>query len=286
MPSAHKRLRVGASLRVAASPDAELVCGSPCGEPQSGASSASLRRVLDDREVLRLLGARACLSHEVAARLLGIELVDDDGTCRVTVPRNHSRRTAPGWRVVRADVPELEVLEEDGLRCTDAARTTRDLARVLPFPEAVAAADSALRQGIMSAEAVPLMLRAQGRGAAKVRRVGRHVDGLSGSVLESLLRVALAEAGIPAPRTQHRILDEHGDEVARVDFCWPEQRLIVEADGFAFHSGREDYRRDRRRMNELERLAWRVLRFTWEDVTQRPGHVAALVSACLLPLAA
>ena len=66
-----------------------------------------------------------------------------------------------------------------------------------------------------------------------------------------------------------------------MDFCWPSQRLVVEADGFAYHSSRDDYRRDRRRMNELERLGWRVLRFSWEDVTQRPDYVTTLVGACL-----
>jgi very-short-patch-repair endonuclease len=103
--------------------------------------------------------------------------------------------------------------------------------------------------------------------------------------MESLLRVLLHEAGIPRPRTQYRVR-EHGQEVARVDFCWPEQRLVVEADGYAFHSSRDDYRRDRRRMNDLERLGWRVLRFSWEDVTQRPDYVSGLVRACLVPLAA
>ena len=39
-------------------------------------------------------------------------------------------------------------------------------------------------------------------------------------------------------------------------------------------------------MNELERLGWRVLRFSWEDVTQHPDHVVGLVRGCLVPLAA
>jgi very-short-patch-repair endonuclease len=55
----------------------------------------------------------------------------------------------------------------------------------------------------------------------------------------------------------------------------------VEADGFAFHSDRVAYRRDRERLNELEQLGGRVLRFTWEDVVARPEHVLALVQECL-----
>jgi very-short-patch-repair endonuclease len=55
----------------------------------------------------------------------------------------------------------------------------------------------------------------------------------------------------------------------------------VEADGFAFHSERDAYRHDRARGNELVRLRWRVLRFTYEDVIGRPGHVVDLVRECL-----
>jgi very-short-patch-repair endonuclease len=187
--------------------------------------------------------------------------------------------------VHRADVSAADVESREGLRCTGPVRTVADLARVLPLAEAVVVADSALRNGAVELHDLAGMARATGRGAARLRAVAALVDAKSGSVLESLLRVLLHGAGIPRPRTQYRIRDR-GHEVARVDFCWPELRLVVEADGYAFHSSRDDYRRDRRRMNELERLGWRVLRFSWEDVTQRPDQVVAMVAACLMPLAA
>jgi hypothetical protein len=182
--------------------------------------------------------------------------------------------------VHRADVAEADVEARDGLRCTGVARTLSDLARVLDRTKAVVAVDSALRLGLVSPSELAPMGRALGRGSGLLRKVHSTLDPKSGSVLETLLRLALADAGIPSPVTQYRVM-EHGHEVARVDFCWPERRLIVEADGFAFHSSRDDYRRDRQRMNELERLGWRVLRFTWEDVVHRPDHVTGLVRSCL-----
>jgi hypothetical protein len=237
---------------------------------------------VDAEEALRLLGPQAVLSHETAARLHGIPLLDDDGTQRVTVPRKRHGRGVPGWLVQRADVPEIDVVGRQGLRCTGAVRTLADLTRVLPHPAAVCALDSALRERVVTPPDLLPLHRAMGRGARAVRSAIAASDPGSGSVLESLLRVLLAQAGLPAPLTQYRVLD-HGDEVARVDFCWPAARLVVEADGYAFHSSRDDYRRDRRRMNELERLGWRVLRFSWEDVTQRPDHVVGLVRACMRP---
>jgi very-short-patch-repair endonuclease len=235
--------------------------------------------VIDAAEALRRL-APAWLSHETAARTLGLELLND-GEQRITVARNRSRLTLPGWCVVRSDVLPDERETREELACTSVVRTLRDLAHVLPLDEAVVTADSALRLGAVRLDDLTRMGTVLGRGAPGPRQVLHHLDPRSGSVLESLLRVALAEAGLPRPRTQYRVVDEDGIEVARVDFCWPAARLVVEADGYAFHSSRDDYRRDRRRMNELERLGWRVLRFSWEDVTQRPDHVTGLVRACL-----
>lgn len=237
----------------------------------------------DDADaVLTRLGPRAALSHEEAARRLGIQLVSD-GARRVTVARDRSRVLAAGWRVHRSDLgpADAEVLD-DGTRVTTAVRTVADLARVLPVEQAVAAADSAVRQGLVTAEALLAVLAvALGHGASRLRTVGRLFDGRSESVLESLLRVLLAQNGIPTAIPQYLVRAVSGRPVARVDLCWPGARLIVEADGYAFHSDRQAYRRDRQRLNELERLGWRVLRFTWEDVVGDPQHVVNLVAECL-----
>ena len=234
------------------------------------------------QEVLWRLGPKAALSHEEAARRHGIELVDDDETKRITVPRNRSRAKAPGWKVVRADLNDADVLDLDGERMTSALRTVVDLCRVLRLEQAVAAADSALRKKLITLAALLAVLStSRGRGAQQIREVGRLVDPLSGSVLESLLRVLILTSTLPVPRTQYLICRPSGDLVARVDFCWPALRLIVEADGFAFHSDRTSYRADRQRMNDLEVLGWKVLRFTWEDVVSRPRYVLETIRACV-----
>ena len=73
-----------------------------------------------------------------------------------------------------------------------------------------------------------------------------------------------------------------GRVLGRVDFAWPEQRLVVETDGFAFHADRRSYREDRRRNNALVLAGWRVLRFSWEDVLHDPAHVVEVVRTALL----
>lgn len=222
----------------------------------------------------------AVLSHEEAARQWGIELLSDEGVRRITVPRNFSHVVVAGWRVRRCDIGDPVVLP-DGTRVTPAALTVLDLARVLPFQDAVVAGDSALRKKLVTAAVIANLAGAvNGRGRREILAVARAMDPQSGSVLESLFRVLVLTAGLPMPRTQVSIADGR-DVAARVDFCWELQRLIVEVDGFAFHSDRASYRRDRQKMNALERLGWRVLRFTYEDVVHRPAHVVNLVRHCL-----
>ncbi|HEU0101149.1 MAG TPA: DUF559 domain-containing protein [Mycobacteriales bacterium] len=238
---------------------------------------------MEAKDVAAALGPRAAVSHETAARSWGIELVQH-GSERLTVPRHRGRAPATGWRVHRSDLASDEVVLVDGVRWTTPMRTVVDLAHVLPLAEAVTAADSALRQELVDhAELVAALSRRRGPGAARARRVARLVDPRAESVLESLLRVLLHLAGLPAPESQVTMHEVDGEVAARVDFAWPSFGLVVEADGFAFHSDRAAYRQDRRRNNALVRLGWRVLRFSWEDVQHEPEDVARTVRACLTP---
>ncbi|MEO8091802.1 MAG: DUF559 domain-containing protein [bacterium] len=54
-----------------------------------------------------------------------------------------------------------------------------------------------------------------------------------------------------------------------VDFLWPHQRVVVEIDGRAYHSGSRAFERDRARDNELQLRDYIVLRFTWSQLTRR-----------------
>ena len=66
-----------------------------------------------------------------------------------------------------------------------------------------------------------------------------------------------------------------------VDFLWPEHRIVVEVDGYEFHGGRQSFEADRERDAELAVQGYRVLRFTYRQVTEEPAKVAARLSALL-----
>jgi len=75
---------------------------------------------------------------------------------------------------------------------------------------------------------------------------------------------------IPTPVTQH-------GRKPRVDFAWPDRRLIVEVDGWQAHRTRVAFQDDRTNTNRLQLAGNVVLRYTWDDVRIRHAEVAAQV---------
>lgn len=66
-----------------------------------------------------------------------------------------------------------------------------------------------------------------------------------------------------------------------VDFVWREQGLIVEADSWEHHRNRAAFEADRARDAELALMGFRVVRFTWRRLRDRPDEVAATIRALL-----
>jgi hypothetical protein len=66
-----------------------------------------------------------------------------------------------------------------------------------------------------------------------------------------------------------------------VDFLWPHAGLIVEVDGYAHHRSPTAFSTDRERDVALVLAGYRVLRFTWEQVTRRASYVARSVRRAL-----
>lgn len=99
------------------------------------------------------------------------------------------------------------------------------------------------------------------------------LDAAAESVFESITRVRVVVAGLPLPVSQFNVFDAAGCWIARVDFAWPELRLILECDGFEFHASREQFERDRRRWTALTRAGWRVAVVTWRDVLGDPAYL-------------
>ena len=67
----------------------------------------------------------------------------------------------------------------------------------------------------------------------------------------------------------------------KIDVAFPELKIAIETDGWAFHSDPDAFRRDRKRQNYLILQGWRVLRFTWLDLVEYPQRVIAEIRAAI-----
>lgn len=220
----------------------------------------------------------ATLSHLSAALHHGWGVKAPPTAPWITAPRG--RRLRPkhyaGTYVHRADLTSDDI--EDGV--TTPLRTVLDCARTLPFDEALAVADSALRAGhIAPAQLVLASEGLRGPGAAQARRVARHADGRAANPLESVLRaIALDIPGIQVS-PQQTVADE--GVFAVVDLADPRRRLVLEAEGFEYHGSRDQWRKDCRRYTGIVSAGWWVLRFTYEDVMHHPEVVRAAIERWL-----
>jgi very-short-patch-repair endonuclease len=102
----------------------------------------------------------------------------------------------------------------------------------------------------------------------------RNLEGhtITRSELEERFLRLIRQAGIPDPEMNVHI------EGFQVDAVWREQRVIVELDGDRFHRHPGIRRRDRRRDAVLLLAGWRVLRYGWDDVTNAPAELTALLA--------
>jgi very-short-patch-repair endonuclease len=99
------------------------------------------------------------------------------------------------------------------------------------------------------------------------------------SPAEHAFRDLVRAHGLPGPQYNVYVEDE------LVDAVWPAHRLVVEIDGWSFHRGKRSFAEDRRRDRKLVKAGWRVVRFTAQDVIERPGAVARELSELLWPAA-
>ncbi|MEI5676163.1 MULTISPECIES: DUF559 domain-containing protein [Nocardioides] len=219
-----------------------------------------------DRALRRAVELRGMASHLSAAQLHGWEIPHAPSSPWVTVPRN---RQVPAER--RAQVLWADLSEESGF-VTSPVRTVVDCARRCAFPEALAVADSALRAGVDHELVVRAARAVRGKGAARAVRVAELASPLAANTFESVLRGLAVEAGLDVlPQGEIDL----GDRTVRPDLVDRERRLVLEADSWEFHAGKDAFQSDCRRYTDLVVAGWTVLRFTWWQVMHEPDWVRA-----------
>lgn len=233
------------------------------------------------REMAAVLacGPGAHLSHKSAAAVWGLLPPDVSSPVHVTVAgRDRSQRTG----IVVHRVPALErseVTRVDGIPITAPPRTLFDVASVVRGRELEQAVAQAERQGLTRrSELLSVISHHRRRPGVRAMRHMLEDDVepvLARSEAEERFLALVRKTQLPRPKVNTWI---GGHEV---DFLWRLERLIVEVDGFAFHSSREKFEGDRRRDADLSAMGFHVLRVTWRQVTQQPEVVLVLVAQAL-----
>ena len=241
-----------------------------------------------------VLAADAVVSHVSAAVLHGLPL------WRVPLQRVHVTRVRPSGgrrgRIVHVHTAPLaadEIALVDGIAVTSAARTVVDLARTVPFEQAVVVLDAALAMELVDGpQLAETLLRATGwPGCPAARRAAAFAEPGAQSVGESRSRVAILRAGLPRPILQWEVRDAAGRSLGFTDFGWPGLRMVGEFDG-EIKYGRllkpgqspgdvvfaEKVREDRMRATDLGMARW-----IWDDLGAAFAPVAARIRAQFRP---
>lgn len=213
--------------------------------------------------------ADAVASHRTAARCHALALPAERRCEDVTVPSSVNRKDRKDLCFHRRGLNLGDVVLMRGVPVSALPRTVADLACWLDRLPAVWLIDDAMRRGLCGRADIISVVRTWRGGAGcgtALRRV-READGRSESVLETAGRLALLDGGVRLPVAQYEVRASDGRLVARLDGAYPEHKLGLEYDGGKVHGAVDALYRDRARQNELARMGWTLLRFTWWDVT-------------------
>lgn len=231
------------------------------------------------REMAAVLacGPGAVVSHRSAAALW--DLLSPPmapAAVDITVPF-HRRGHRPGIRVHRTSrLDPSETSAKERIPVTTPARTVLDLAGELRPQELERVLALVEREGLSTPAEVSSLIarhpRRPGIGMLRALVQGGASPTLTRSRAEERFLALTRKAQLPLPEVNVGVA---GYEV---DFFWRSKRLVVEVDGFAFHSSRRELKRDRRRDAALLMKGVRVIRVTWDQILGEPEAVVALVA--------
>lgn len=223
-------------------------------------------------------GDGAMLSHHSAAALWGLRPAAPAEVFVIVAGRNPGRR--PGVHAHRVGyLDAADHTRRHGLPITTPARTVLDLAAVSSLRETERAYGEAWTQRLLTdAHLLDAVGRTpRHRGARTVHTIleAQEEPPMTQREAEDRMLALVREADLHGFETQRSV---HGHTV---DFLWRDQRVVVEVDGYQYHSDRRRFESDRRRDADLQAHGYAVLRVTWRQLRRESLFVAARLGALL-----
>ena len=222
-------------------------------------------------------GHGSILAGETAARAWGISQVYSE----IEVVRSHGTRTVmkglPPHQQSRFAFRKGAIVPDDfvwrnSLPLMDPARVLIDLCGRVDEPQLRRYFIEAGRNDLLTADCLVRMERRslKFRNRKNLTRLIALWDPSAGrirSILEGEFKLLCAEGKVRPPLMNQRV------GRYEVDAVWFEEKVIVELDGRKFHSDAVALAADSEKTRYLRSLAYTVLRFTWNDVIERPEWV-------------
>ena len=172
-----------------------------------------------------------------------------------------------------------DITTEDGIPATTVARTLLDLAEVAPRHHVARAIEQADRLGLFDLiKLEELLVRSPGRRGRKPLNevlTDAVIEPRSRSELESDFLQFCQDRNIPRPIVNTLV------EGFEVDMAWPDQRLVIELDGYDTHGTRRAFEADRRKDATLQLARQRTIRVTHRWLTREPDDLERTVKALL-----
>ena len=223
--------------------------------------------------------APAYLSHHSAAAVWGVR-PRRMGDVEVTVVGRDVARRRQGIRVHRAGaIDTSDIRRFQNIPITSPARTLLDIAGDLSERELELAVDEAITRRLVSLHAIRIaLLRYPGRrGCALLADLTDEARSsrISRSEGEEGMLALVRKAGLPEPELNVRL------GRWTVDFLWRREKVVVEIDGYRYHSSRAKLERDHDKDVALRRSGLEVLRFTRGKVVREGLAVLATVAQAL-----
>lgn len=165
---------------------------------------------------------------------------------------------------------------------TSRIRTLMDCVTTLPFDEALAVADSALRDGhVVATDLFRAADAVSGRGRDRALNIAWYASDKPANPFESVVR-AIAIECVPGTRLTPQVRLKVAGRLIRPDLVDEQLRLVVEADSHEFHTSRQQIDSDCWRYDELVLDDWLVLRVSWVQAMFQRDWVASVLNRAVL----
>lgn len=181
-------------------------------------------------------------------------------------------------------LPTEQLVVRAGIRCTSVERTLLDLCGFEHRRRAAIALDHALHRGLTSIGSLDFclfMTARRGRNGCGVLRelikARWDLTEFPNTPLETVIWDMYAGSPIKRPELQVPIFDERGEFVARPDFLYPDEKLVIEGHSKLWHRGYELEQSDRERHLRLTRLDFEIVYLSWADAVSFPETTLMMI---------